>query len=113
MESLVQQTVHPKSNAIFVERSSWISFMDFGTGYLETLVCTKSSNHVKTLRMESINNPRYYFQPREKFSLVGQYTISIVYYKDVEKFIVQVTDIAGEVTVTINFEYYFMNTTEK
>ncbi|CAG8547526.1 3706_t:CDS:10 [Funneliformis caledonium] len=69
-------------------------------------VMHESSNHVETLRMESINNTLYYFQPREKFSLVGQYIISIVYVSDSQgcssslegpdkKLIVQVTDVAS------------------
>ncbi|RIA95339.1 hypothetical protein C1645_757783 [Glomus cerebriforme] len=69
-------------------------------------VMHESSNHVETLRMESINNTLYYFQPREKFSLVGQYTITIVYVSDSQgcsrslegldkTLIVQVTDAAS------------------
>ncbi|PKY45320.1 hypothetical protein RhiirA4_443664 [Rhizophagus irregularis] len=69
-------------------------------------VMHESSNHVETLRMESINNTLYYFQPKEKFSLVGQYTISIVYISDSQgcsrslegpdkTLIVQVTDVAS------------------
>lgn len=93
-------TAFTRDDSIMIEMDGVPSFS------LVFEVMHESSNHVETLRMESINNTLYYFQPKEKFSLVGQYTISIVYISDSQgcsrslegpdkTLIVQVTDVAS------------------
>jgi nucleoporin POM152 len=118
---ILEQNVLPNPNAHFV--STDIVYHCVGTAFtrddsitikidgvppfsLTFEVMHESSNHVESLRMESINSTLYYFQPKEKFTLVGQYTISIVYVSDSQgcsrslegpdkKLIVQVTDVAS------------------
>ncbi|RHZ53314.1 hypothetical protein Glove_443g66 [Diversispora epigaea] len=112
---VLEQTVMPKPTALFVNKD--ILYHCIGNPFMEPLeveitgvapfvlqfeITHENDNKIDTITIENIYNTTYYFYHKNKFSMVGGYTISIVHIMDSQgcsstlqdKFFVQVTDVA-------------------